>query len=118
MGTCKLYAWPESYGEFTTDLMELEGEYEVEIVGFADPTTLFHLYSYEVIQKNIVHQTSEYGCDEVRDMVVRLNMNGEEWYQCMLVGCYGEKWYNIKFLGNSGILLGICSFASSLALAN
>lgn len=93
MGTCKLYAWPESYGEFTTDLMELEGGYKVEIVGFVDPTTLFHLYSYEEIQKNIVHQTSEYGCDEVRDMVVRLNMNGEEWYQCMLVGCYGEKWY-------------------------
>ena len=127
------YSWPEAYGAFTGEPLKLEGESDVksflsalsastfstsltgmEIADFVDPATLSDRYLSETNQKNIARQTSGYGCAEVQDVVVRLKLDGEEWYQCMWVGRYGEKWYNLKLGGNIGVLLGVDTYAGGL----
>ena len=128
-----LYSWPEAYGAYTGEPLKLEGESDVEsflsalsastfstsltgmeIADFVDPATLSDMYLSETNQKTIARQTSGYGCAEVQDVVVRLKLDGEEWYQCMWVGRYGEKWYNLKLGGNIGVLLGVDSYAGGL----
>ena len=62
-------------------------------------------------------QAASYGCDEMVSVVAKLDIGGEEWYQCMDVARYGEKWYNLSFVGYIGHLLGLSSFTGGLAPA-
>ena len=48
-------------------------------------------------------------------VAVKLDIGGEEWYQCMDVARYGGKWYNLSFIGNIGNLLGLSIFTGGLA---
>ena len=50
-------------------------------------------------------------------MVAKLDIGGEEWYQCMDVACYGEKWYNLSLIGNIGHLLGLSLYSGGLVPA-
>ena len=131
------YPWPEAYGEFSSNALRLNGEAEVEaflsalsastftstlesleIVGFVEPAELSDMYLNERNQQTIAEQAACYGCDELVGVAARLDIGGEEWYQCMDVARYGEKWYNITFDSNIGILLGMSSYAAGLAPAS
>lgn len=130
------YSWPEEYGEFTGDALRLneaggadaflsamsastfaDALAGMEIVGFADPAALNDNYASQINQETIARQMTSYGCDEVADIAVRLNMGGEEWYQCMWAARYGEKWYNLSLSGNIGALLAIRTNAGGLVPA-
>ena len=130
------YSWPEAYGEFSADALRLNGEAEVEaflsalsastftstlgsleIVEFVEPAELSDKYLNESNQQNIAKQVASYGCDELVSVAVKLDIGGEEWYQCMNVARYGEKWYNLSLSGNIGILLAMSSYAAGLAPA-
>ena len=50
-------------------------------------------------------------------MVVKLDIGGEEWYQCMDVARYGGKWYNLLFSGNIGALMGLSVYTGGLVPA-
>ena len=90
---------------------------EMEIVGFVEPAELSDVYLDESNQQNIARQAASYGCDELVSVAVKLDIGGEEWYQCMNVARYGEKWYNLSLSGNIGILLAMSSYAAGLAPA-
>ena len=62
-------------------------------------------------------QAAAYGCDAMSDVVARLSIGGEEWYQCMWAARYGEKWYNLSLSGNIGALLAIRTNAGGLVPA-
>ena len=130
------YSWPEAYGEFSADALRLNGEAEVEaflsalsastftntlgsleIVEFVEPAELSDMYLNERNQQTIARQAASYGCDELVTVAVKLDIGGEEWYQCMDVARYGEKWYNLSLSGNIGILLAMSSYAAGLAPA-
>ena len=131
------YSWPEAYGEFSADALRLNGEAEVEaflsalsastftntlgsleIVEFVEPAELSDMYLNERNQQTIARQAASYGCDELVTVAVKLDIGGEEWYQCMDVARYGEKWYNLSFSGYIGILLAMSSYAAGLAPAS
>ena len=131
------YSWPEAYGEFSADALRLNGEAEVEaflsalsastftntlgsleIVEFVEPAELSDMYLNERNQQTIARQAASYGCDELVTVAVKLDIGGEEWYQCMNVARYGEKWYNLSFSGYIGILLAMSSYAAGLAPAS
>ena len=131
------YSWPEAYGEFSADALRLNGEAEVEaflsalsastftstlgsleIVEFVEPAELSDMYLNERNQQTIARQAASYGCDELVTVAVKLDIGGEEWYQCMNVARYGEKWYNLSLSGNIGILLAMSSYAAGLAPAS
>ena len=131
------YSWPEAYGEFSADALKLNGEAEVEaflsalsastftstlgsleIVEFVEPAELSDLYLNERNQQTIAGQAASYGCDELVNVAAKLDVGGEEWYQCMDVARYGGKWYNLSLSGNIGILLGMSSYAAGLAPAS
>ena len=130
-------SWPEGYGEFGAQAVTFQAEAEVEafraalaandvaplletleLMDFVAPAELIEVYLSPNNLKNLAQQAAAYGCDELADVVARLSVGGEEWYQCMDVARYGEKWYNITFDSNIGILLGMSSYAAGLAPAS
>ena len=91
---------------------------EMEVVEFVEPAELSDMYLNESNQQNIAKQVASYGCDELVSVAVKLDIGGEEWYQCMNVARYGEKWYNLSLSGNIGNLLGLSPYTSGLAPAS
>ena len=50
-------------------------------------------------------------------VVAKLDIGGEEWYQCMDAARYGEKWYNLSLVGYIGHLLGLSLYSGGLVPA-
>ena len=130
-----LYSWPEGYEEFgyavnfsedgaveafLAGLAENDAAarwQEMEIVEFVEPAQLSDRYLNEGNQQNIARQAASYGCDELVSVVAKLDIGGEEWYQCMDVARYGGKWYNLSFSSNIGLLLGLSVYSGGLVPA-
>ena len=119
-----LYSWPEGYEEFdgTPVILREDGAVEafltglaendaaarwqeMEVVGFVEPELMSTQYSDGAESR--ARQAASHGCDEIVSVVAKLDIGGEEWYQCMDVACYGGKWYNLSFVGYIGHLLGL-----------
>ena len=132
-----LYSWPEGYEEFDGTAVRLleDGAVEallaglaendaaarwqgMEVVGFVEPVELSDKYLNESNQQNIARQAASYGCDELVSVAVKLDIGGEEWYQCMDVARYGGKWYNLSFVGYIGHLLGLSIYSGGLVPAS
>ena len=131
-----LYSWPEGYEEFgyavnlsedgaveafLAGLAENDAAarwQEMEIVEFVEPAQLSDRYLNESNQQNIARQAASYGCDELVSVVAKLDIGGEEWYQCMDVARYGGKWYNLSFSSNIGLLLGLSVYSGGLVPAS
>ena len=132
-----LFSWPEGYEAFGDESITFQEDgdaeafltglaendaaarwQEMEIVEFVEPAELSDMYLNERNQQTIARQAASYGCDEIVSVVAKLDIGGEEWYQCMDVARYGEKWYNLSFSGYIGILLAMSSYAAGLAPAS
>ena len=74
-------------------------------MGFVEPELMSTQYSDGAESR--ARQAASHGCDEIVSVVAKLDIGGEEWYQCMDVACYGGKWYNLSFVGYIGHLLGL-----------
>ena len=130
-----LYSWPEGYAVFDGASVALnedgdaeaflaglaEGDaaalwQEMEVVGFVEPERMSTQYSDG--SQSRARQAASYGCDEIVSVVAKLDIGGEEWYQCMDVARYGGKWYNLSFSGNIGLLLGLSVYSGGLAPAS
>ena len=131
-----LYSWPDGYEEFGGVVVRLleDGAVEaflaglakndaaarwqgMEVVEFVGPAELSDMYLDERNQQNIARQAAIYGCDEIVSVVAKLDIGGEEWYQCMDVARYGGKWYNLLFSGNIGALMGLSVYTGGLVPA-
>ena len=127
------FSWPQAYGDFNGGGLVLREESEVEaflealsastfssalaeaeLVEFVDPATLLETYASPANQELLAKLQASYGCDELTDVVARLDVGGEEWYQCMQCARYGERWYNLSQRANIANLLGLDSFAAGL----
>ena len=62
-------------------------------------------------------QAASHGCDEIVSVVAKLDIGGEEWYQCMDAARYGEKWYNLSLVGYIGHLMGLSLYSCLLYTA-
>ena len=132
-----LYSWPDGYEEFGGVVVRLleDGAVEaflaglakndaaalwqgMEVVEFVGPAELSDMYLDERNQQNIARQAAIYGCDEIVSVVAKLDIGGEEWYQCMDVARYGGKWYNLSFVGYIGNLLGLSIYSGGLVPAS
>ena len=130
-----LFSWPEGYEAFgdesiafqedgdaeafLTELAENDAAarwQEMEVVGFVEPELMSTQYSDGAESR--ARQAASHGCDEIVSVVAKLDVGGEEWYQCMDVARYGGKWYNLSFSGYIGILLAMSSYAAGLAPAS
>ncbi len=126
-------SWPDEYGEFGAQAVMFQAEAEVEafraalaendvaplletleLVDFVAPAELIEVYLSQNNLKNLAQQAAAYGCDELADVVARLSVGGEEWYQCMQCARYDGRWYNIAFSGNAGNMLGIDVYSAGL----
>ena len=119
-----LFSWPEGYEAFGDESIAFQEDgaaeafltglaendaaarwQEMEVVGFVEPELMSTQYSDGVESR--ARQAASHGCDEIVSVVAKLDIGGEEWYQCMDVACYGGKWYNLSFVGYIGHLLGL-----------
>ena len=129
-----LFSWPEGYEAFgdesiafqedgdaeafLTELAENDAAarwQEMEVVGFVEPELMSTQYSDGAESR--ARQAASYGCDEIVSVVAKLDVGGEEWYQCMDVARYGEKWYNLSLIGYIGHLLGLSLYSGGLVPA-
>ena len=129
-----LYSWPDGYEEFGGAAVRLleDGAVEaflaglakndaaalwqgMEVVEFVEPWLMSTQYSDGAQSR--ARQAASYGCDEIVSVVAKLDIGGEEWYQCMDVACYGGKWYNLSFSGYIGALLGLSVYSGGLVPA-
>lgn len=127
-------SWPDEYGEFGAQAVMFQDEAEVEafraalaandVAPLLEALELIEFIPVQNIDENYLSQNSlrmraqqaaAYGCDAMSDVVARLSIGGEEWYQCMQCARYGDKWYNIAFSGNAGNMLGIDAYSAGLA---
>ena len=129
-----LFSWPEGYEEFggTTISLTEDGDVgafltglaendaaarwqEMEVVGFVEPELMSTQYSDGAESR--ARQAASHGCDEIVSVVAKLDIGGEEWYQCMDVACYGGKWHNLSFVGYIGHLMGLSLYSGGLVPA-
>ena len=129
-----LFSWPEGYEAFDGAAVVLSEDgaveaflaglaendaaalwQEMEVVGFVEPERMSTQYSDG--SQSRARQAASYGCDEIVSVVAKLDIGGEEWYQCMDVARYGEKWYNLSLIGNIGHLLGLSLYSGGLVPA-
>ena len=119
-----LFSWPEGYEAFGDESIAFQEDgdaeaflaglaendaavrwQEMEVLGFVEPELMSTQYSDGAESR--ARQAASHGCDEIVSVVAKLDIGGEEWYQCMDVACYGGKWYNLSFVGYIGHLLGL-----------
>ena len=129
-----LYSWPEGYAAFDGASVALSEDgdaeaflaglaeddaaalwQEMEVVGFVEPERMSTQYSDG--SQSRARQAASYGCDEIVSVVAKLDIGGEEWYQCMDAARYGEKWYNLSLIGYIGHLLGLSLYSGGLVPA-
>ena len=129
-----LFSWPEGYEAFgdesiafqedgdaeafLTELAENDAAarwQEMEVVGFVEPELMSTQYSDGAESR--ARQAASHGCDEIVSVVAKLDIGGEEWYQCMDAARYGEKWYNLSLIGYIGHLLGLSLYSGGLVPA-
>ena len=129
-------SWPDEYGEFGAQAVMFQDEAEVEafraalaendVAPLLEALELIEFIPVQNIDENYLSQNSlrmraqqaaAYGCDAMSDVVARLSIGGEEWYQCMDVARYGEKWYNLSLIGYIGHLLGLSLYSGGLVPA-
>ena len=129
-----LYSWPEGYAAFDGASVALsedgdaeaflaglaEGDaaalwQEMEVVGFVEPERMSSQYSDG--SQSRARQAASHGCDEIVSVVAKLDIGGEEWYQCMDAARYGEKWYNLSLVGYIGHLMGLSLYSGGLVPA-
>ena len=127
-------SWPEEYGEFGGQAVMFQEEAEVEAfraalaendisaalremecIGFIPPQQLDEVYLSQSSLRIRAQQAAGYGCEAMSDVVARLSIGGEEWYQCMQCARYDGRWYNIAFSGDVGNRLGIDAYSAGLA---
>ena len=129
-----LFSWPEGYEAFGDESITFQEDgdaeafltglaendaaarwQEMEVVGFVEPELMSTQYSDGAESR--ARQAASHGCDEIVSVVAKLDIGGEEWYQCMDVACYGGKWYNLSFSGYIGALLGLSVYSGGLVPA-
>ena len=127
-------SWPEEYGEFGGQAVMFQEEAEVEAfraalaendisaalremewIGFIPPQQLDEVCLSQNSLRIRAQQAAGYGCEAMSDVVARLSIGGEEWYQCMQCARYDGRWYNIAFSGDVGNRLGIDAYSAGLA---
>ena len=130
-------SWPEEYGEFGAQAVTFQDEAAVEafradlaandVAPLLETLELIDFIPAQNFNENYLSQNSlrtraaqaaGYGCDAMSDVVARLSIGGETWYQCMQCARYDGRWYNIAFSGNIGAMLGMDSYSAGLAPAS
>lgn len=86
-------------------------------VEFIDPASLRESYLSETNQNHIERQMAWYGCDELTDVVMRLQSGGREYWQILQCVRYGDRWYNFSLSGNLSSLLSLGIYTCSLVPA-
>lgn len=136
------YAWPEAYDEYSFDqpvffnrdepeeieaFLNAFGEAEfnewagnIEFIGFENAESLgvYDLYTSEHNQANILRQANCIGCEEIRDVVLRIRVNGEDYLQFLSCARYDNLWYVESLQGNLSILFGLSTSCAGLVPAD
>ena len=88
---------------------------ELTGVGFVDPDfSVADHFMDERNQENLNRMMACRGCDELAEIVVHIQINGKDYYQCLECARYGDRWYVQNLGGNIGALLNMSSYIAGL----
>ena len=135
------YAMPEEYGDGidkavrfpsvdrTQQIQDFLGAFDsspvnewignIAFVGFVPPEDLIgEEFMDESNQENIKRLAACRGCDEIAEMVVHIQINGKDYYQCLECARYGDRWYVQSLTGNAVNLLRLDYSSAGLVPAD
>lgn len=87
---------------------------KIELVKFLDPGDLHEMYLDESNLKSIDRQRVTYGCDELVDVPVLLNIDCEEYLLIMQCARYGDRWFNYSLTGNLTFMMNLDIYSGGL----
>ena len=134
------YAMPEEYGDdidepvqFPSDdrtqqIQDFLGAFDsspvnewignITFVGFVPPEDLIgEIFMHERNQENIKKLAACRGCDEIAELILHIQINGKDYYQCLECARYGDRWYVQSLTGNAASLLRLDGYSAGLAPA-
>lgn len=86
----------------------------IVFVEFVPPEELTDYFMDERNQENLNRMMACTGCDELAEIVVHIQINGKDYYQCLECARYGDRWYVQNLGGNIGALLNMSSYIAGL----
>lgn len=100
------------YPDLVDDMEEATEDYifeDLEITGSMDPEDIIGLYEEERNQENIAKQAKVFGAkaDEVANVVITFEADGEEYVFCPQLVEYDGRWYIQSLQGNVSFLIGL-----------
>lgn len=130
------YAMPEAYGDDigkpvpfqsddrTQEIQDFLGAFDsspvngwignIVFVEFVPPEELTDHFMDERNQQNLNRMMACRGCDELAEIVVHIQINGKDYYQCLECARYGDRWYVQNLGGNIGALLNLSTYIAGL----
>lgn len=86
----------------------------IVFVEFVPPEELTDYFMGERNQEYLNSSVACTGCDEIAEVVVHIQINGKDYYQCLECARYGDRWYVQNLGGNIGQVLGVDPYAAGL----
>lgn len=105
----KIYVKLDSSKATEAFLNKLSAEDWEQILARMEYDTDF-IYAQEVqtnefYDKHIPRTAAAHGCDEIVPIAIRITLEGTQYYLCMDVARYGNKWYNLRTPGIMNTIL-------------
>lgn len=88
-----------------------ELEYDTEVLYAED---VVNESAIDGMEKNLDKQCDYYGAKEIVSLALEVELDGEDYYLCMDVARYDDKWYNLNQVGMIALLLGAPSYCGGL----
>ena len=89
---------------------------DLEITGTLEPEDFTDLYTSPTNQENIARQAKTFGADEddVANIAVKFEADGQTWIFCPQLVRYDGKWYLQSAQGNLAILIGMSVYTGGI----
>lgn len=139
-GQYLLFAAPKEYGEdifmpvgFSSDdraqqIQDFLGAFDsspvnewignIAFVGFVPPEDLIgEDFMDESAQRRIERLAACHGCDEITELILQIQIAGEDFYQCLECARYGDRWYVHSLTGYAAVMLGLNTYSAGLVPA-
>lgn len=96
---------PENWAEILKDM---------EIGDILEPEDLVDKDNWKSAKKSLANMEKYLGADDITALALEIELDGEDYYLCPTLVCYGEKWYVLNLMGVLANLMGASPVSGGL----
>lgn len=114
------YAYPEDFIDELMNQEWLSKLSKMEIGEVYSRDEIFYLMDFDEEKEEhyfeyIGRECWKYGCEDITDLAVEFQLDGENYCLIMQVACYGDKWYNQSLYGYFSSIFGLSTMNAGMA---